>query len=257
MAPSAPPAPAGPAPQQPPPQSQTPAAATQSDAAAMAQWQAQNAHPVMSSADALKWMKNQTTLAQDATYLPMGGPGGSPYAFHIKGGGINTVPVSQMISKGAGPLVAAQNTSAVLSQTDQMQQPGAMPSGTGAGAAQPSASAGTPPPAQPPQQYPNVSPPPPGPVQQPAQPQPGGQTWNPLRPAPLAGPGAPVPPPPAPGMPSGTGAGAPQPVAVTPGPPAAPGPQAPITDIYGTPMGSYTNVPSKGGPANIMVIRCR
>ena len=121
--PMAPPAP-GAAPAQPP--AQTPAGATQADQASMAQWQAQNAHPVMSSQDALAWMKGQTTLAQDATYLPMGGPGGQPaFAFHMKGGGINTVPVSQMVQKGAGPLVAAQNTSQVISATDQQQQAGA------------------------------------------------------------------------------------------------------------------------------------
>lgn len=130
-----------------PPQAQTPAAATQTDQAAMAKWQAQNAHPVMTSQEALGWMKNQTTLAQDATYLPMGGPNGSPaYAFHMKGGGMNIVPISQMIQKGAGPLVAAQNTSAVISQTDQAQGGAApMPSGTGAGAPQ-----GTPAPSMPP-----------------------------------------------------------------------------------------------------------
>jgi hypothetical protein len=135
------------APTGPPPQAQTPAAATQTDQAAMAKWQAQNAHPVMTSQEALGWMKNQTTLAQDATYLPMGGPNGSPaYAFHMKGGGMNIVPISQMIQKGAGPLVAAQNTSAVISQTDQAQGGAApMPSGTGAGAPQ-----GTPAPSMPP-----------------------------------------------------------------------------------------------------------
>jgi len=69
-------APAPAAPTGPPAQAQTPAAATQTDQAAMAQWQAQNAHPVMSSQDALAWMKTQTTLAQDATYLPNGGPNG-------------------------------------------------------------------------------------------------------------------------------------------------------------------------------------
>jgi hypothetical protein len=137
------PAPAAPTgqPQQPQPVSQTPAAASQADQAAMQQWQEQNAHPVMSSQDALAWMKSQTTLVQDATYLPNGGPGGSPaYAFHMKGGGMNIVPVSQMIQKGAGPMVAAQNTSAVLSKSDQLsgQRPGMtpIPSGTGAGATQ-------------------------------------------------------------------------------------------------------------------------
>lgn len=50
-------------------------------------------------------------------------------------------------------------------------------------------------------------------------------------------------------MPSGTGAGAPQPVSATPGPPPAPGPQAPITDVNGNPLSSYTNVESQGGPS--------
>jgi hypothetical protein len=188
----APPAPTGP---QQPPVSQTPAAATQADQAAMQKWQNQNAHPVMSSQDALAWAKNQSTLNTDATYLPMGGPGGSPaFAFHVKGGGMNIVPVSQMVQKGAGPLVAAQNTSQVISSTDQQQQPNIsppppanlpqqpnisppppanlppaapgiapMPTGTGAAAPQPvSATPG--PTAAPPQQYPNISGPPPAPV---------------------------------------------------------------------------------------------
>ena len=195
-----------PAPNQ-PPQAQTPAAATQTDQAAMAQWQAQNAHPVMSSQDALAWMKTQTTLAQDATYLPMGGPSGSPaFAFHMKGGGINTVPVSQMIQKGAGANVAAQNTSLILSKTDQSQggDQGAagMPSGTGAGAPQPVA---------PDQSQPQIA-------------------QNGPPPAPTGA------------MPSGTGAGAPQGLPPS-GPPPAPG----ITDVYGNPLSSYTNVASKGG----------
>jgi hypothetical protein len=151
-APAAPPAPNQPPPQ-PAAQSQTPAAATQGDQAAMAKWQAQNAHPVMSSQDALGWMKNQTTLAQDATYLPMGGPDGSPaYAFHMKGGGQNIVPVSQMIQKGAGPMVAAQNTSAVLSATDQQAQQ-----------QQNAPNLSPPPPANLPQ-YANISGPPPAPT---------------------------------------------------------------------------------------------
>lgn len=151
--PMAPPAPDGSQPAQPPAQGQSPAAATKADQASMQQWQNQNAHPVMSSQDALAWMKTQTTLAQDATYLPMGGPGGSPaFAFHIKGGGINTVPVSQMVAKGAGPLVAAQNTSQVISKTDQ--QGGDQGSGA---QGQPPAPQ-TPPPGLTP---PNLSPPPP------------------------------------------------------------------------------------------------
>jgi len=178
-APAAPPAPgAPPTPPAQPAQGQSPAAATQADQAAMQQWQQQNAHPVMSSQDALSWMKQQSTLAQDATYLPMGGPGGAPaFAFHMKGGGINTVPVSQMVSRGAGPLVAAQNTSQVISATDQQQQGGDQ---------------GQPPVAQTP---PNLSPPPPAnlPPPAPAGPSQNGQVYNPLPPSP--GPNAP----PAPG----------------------------------------------------------
>jgi len=178
-APAAPPAPgAPPTPPAQPAQGQSPAAATQADQAAMQQWQQQNAHPVMSSQDALSWMKQQSTLAQDATYLPMGGPGGAPaFAFHMKGGGINTVPVSQMVSRGAGPLVAAQNTSQVISATDQQQQGGDQ---------------GQPPVAQTP---PNISPPPPAnlPPPAPAGPSQNGQVYNPLPPSP--GPNAP----PAPG----------------------------------------------------------
>jgi hypothetical protein len=175
-APLAPPAPGAPPPaQQPPPQGQSPAAATMADKASMAQWQAQNAHPVMSSQDALSWMKNQTTLAQDATYLPMGGPGGAPaFAFHMKGGGMNTVPVSQMVSKGAGPLVAAQNTSQVISSTDAAQQqqqqqaaqnqpnispppPANLPPGPPAAPTGPQVAQAQP-------QYPNISPPAPPPA---------------------------------------------------------------------------------------------
>ena len=167
-APLAPPAP-GPAqppaqPAQPPAQSQTPAAATQADQASMAQWRTQNEHPVMSSQDALGWMKNFDTGVKRATYLPMGGPGGSPaFAFHMDGGGINTVPVSQMAQRGAGPLIASQNTSQVISSTDQQQ-------GQQQAANQPNISPPPPanlPPAAPagPQMaqanQPNISPPPP------------------------------------------------------------------------------------------------
>lgn len=172
--------PAAPAPAAPdqtqPAQGGSPAAATQADQVAMQQWQNQNAHPVMSSQDALGWMKNQTTLAQDATYLPMGGPGGAPaFAFHMKGGGQNIVPVSQMVQKGAGPLIAAQNTSQILSATDQQQAgPGAQgqppapqdqtqvptpPNSPPPPANLPPPAPTGPPQAQAQQQYPNISPP--------------------------------------------------------------------------------------------------
>jgi hypothetical protein len=103
----------------------------------LAQWQAQNAHPVMASGDALNWAKNFDTGAQRATYLPHGGPGGEPaYAFHMKGGGINTVPISQMVKSGGGPLVAGQNTSATLSTSDALmnQPPPGQPPGMTLGA---------------------------------------------------------------------------------------------------------------------------
>jgi hypothetical protein len=88
----------------------------------LAAWQGQNAHPVMSSQDALNWAKNFDTGVHRATYLPNGGPGQQPaFAFHMKGGGVNTVPLSQMVSNGAGPLIAGQNTSAVLSGSDQIE----------------------------------------------------------------------------------------------------------------------------------------
>jgi hypothetical protein len=229
---------------QPPAQSQTPAAATQADQAAMQKWQEQNAHPVMSSQDALSWMKNQTTLAQDATYLPMGGPGGSPaFAFHIKGGGINTVPVSQMVAKGAGPLVAAQNTSQVISSTDQAQQPNISP----------------PPPANLPQQ-PNISPPPPPnlpPAAPGVAPMPTGTGAAATQPV-----SATLGPPPAPSMQSGTGAGAQQPVSVTGGPQpasttpgynmlteAAPYPKLPGTQDFWTNQFLTQPIPSANGAA--------
>ena len=202
-APLAPPAP-GPAPapaQQPAPaQSQTPAAATQADQASMAQWRAQNEHPVMSSQDALGWMKNFDTGVKRATYLPMGGPGGSPaFAFHMDGGGINTVPVSQMAQKGGGPLIASQNTSQVISSTDQAQQggPGAQ---------------GQPPAPQdqtqvPPQTPPNISPPPPANLP-PAAPtgQPQMQPTGQVSPGPTGTSAQPWGPPPAPTGPAPVGA---------------------------------------------------
>ena len=185
--PMAPPAPgAAPAPAQPPPaQGQSPAAATQADQAAMAQWRTQNEHPVMSSQDALGWMKNFDTGVKRATYLPMGGPGGSPaFAFHMDGGGINTVPVSQMAQKGGGPLIAGQNTSQVISSTDQAQQQ------------------------QTAQNQPNISPPPPANLPPPAPTGPqvaqAGPVYNPMQPAP----GQPAPGQPAPGQPAPAAPGA-------------------------------------------------
>jgi hypothetical protein len=102
------------------------------DQQSLVAWQNQNAHPVMSSTDALNWAKNFDTGAQRATYMPSGGPGGEPaYAFHMKGGGVNTVPLSQMVKNGAGPLVASQNTSQVLNAQPQQQGSGQAPSAPG------------------------------------------------------------------------------------------------------------------------------
>src|SRR5215469_1757430 len=96
------------------------------DQASLVAWQNQNAHPVMASTDALAWAKNFDTGAQRATYMPSGGPNGEPaYAFHMKGGGVNTVPISQMVKNGAAPLIASQNTSQVLNAAQQGQAPGA------------------------------------------------------------------------------------------------------------------------------------
>ena len=86
-------------------------------------WQNTTQTEPMTADDAMKYIRRKTTLAQDATYLPHGGPNNEPaFAFHMKGGGINTIPLSQMVKDGAGPTVAAQNTSAVLSQSDRLKQ---------------------------------------------------------------------------------------------------------------------------------------
>ena len=86
-------------------------------------WQNATQTEPMTADDAMKYIRRKTTLAQDATYLPHGGPNNEPaFAFHMKGGGINTIPLSQMVKDGAGPTVAAQNTSAVLSQSDRLKQ---------------------------------------------------------------------------------------------------------------------------------------
>jgi hypothetical protein len=146
----------------------------------MQKWQNQSMGQPMTSQDALAWAKGQSTLNQDATYLPMGGPNGAPaFAFHVKGGGMNIVPVSQMVQRGAGPLVASQNTSQVISQADQQQQAGAQgqPPAPQGDQGQPPPQIAQGPPAAPvgplpgqPQvaqaqpQYPNISGPPPAPI---------------------------------------------------------------------------------------------
>jgi hypothetical protein len=92
----------------------------------MRQWQDQNAHPVAPASEALKWAKNNfDTRAQDATYMPHGGPMGQPaYAFHMKGGGTNMVPLSQMVQNGFAGNVAGNQTSMTLSAADQVRQQG-------------------------------------------------------------------------------------------------------------------------------------
>jgi hypothetical protein len=181
----------------------------------MAQWQNQNAHPVAPVSEALKWGKNNfDTRIQDATYLPHGGPMNQPaYAFHMKGGGTNLVPLSQMVRNGFAPNVAGNQTSMTLSQAEAMQpQPDQ-------GQMQPTGAVGGQAPA----------------LQQGQGAQPVTQiqpTGNVGQPQPPAAPGA------APGAIAGGVAGV----------PAAPGGQE-LRDIYGNPLSAYTNVPSRGGPA--------
>lgn len=87
----------------------------------MSQWQNQNAHPVAPVSEALKWAKNNfDTRVQDATYMPHGGPLNQPaYAFHMKGGGTNMVPLHQMVQNGFAANVAGNQTSMTLSAADQ------------------------------------------------------------------------------------------------------------------------------------------
>lgn len=131
-------------PQQQPQAAMMPAATDQTQ---LATWQNQNAHPVAPVAEALNWAKSFDTRAQDATYLPHGGPGREPaYAFHMKGGGTpNIVPLSQMVQNGFAPAVTGANTSLALSAADQVRQaggaqppqaPGGQPQGQGAIAVQ-------------------------------------------------------------------------------------------------------------------------
>lgn len=92
----------------------------------MSQWQNQNAHPVAPASEAKKWAQNNfDTRVTDATYMPHGGPLNQPaYAFHMKGGGTNLVPLSQMVQNGFAPNVAGNNTSMTLSAADQVRQQG-------------------------------------------------------------------------------------------------------------------------------------
>lgn len=99
----------------------------------MAQWQDQNAHPVAPASEAKKWAQNNfDTRVQDATYMPHGGPLNQPaYAFHMKGGGTNMVPLSQMVQNGFAANVAGNQTSMTLSAADKVRQgqPQAAPGG--------------------------------------------------------------------------------------------------------------------------------
>jgi hypothetical protein len=127
------------------------------------QWQAQNAHPVASASDALKWAKQFHTGYTDATYLPHGGPAGEPaFNFTGKNGASNIVPISQMVRNGFGPTVASSNTSSVLNVADQITKAGQGPQGPGLPFG----------PVSPAQPQPGQPPPAPGPPGQPPQ-QPG------------------------------------------------------------------------------------
>jgi hypothetical protein len=181
----------------------------------MSQWQNQNAHPVAPVSEALKWGKNNfDTRIQDATYLPHGGPLNQPaYAFHMKGGGTNLVPLSQMVRNGFAPNVAGNQTSITLSQADAMQpqadQGQMQPTGAVSGQALA--------------------------LQQ-------GQGAQPaVQMQPTGNVGQPQPPPAAPGAAPGAIAGG------LAGAPAAPGGQE-LRDIYGNPLSAYTGLPSRGGP---------
>jgi hypothetical protein len=226
----------------------------------LSNWQEQTARQTapMTAADAMDWMKQRTTLVTGATRLDHGGPNGEPaFAFHMKApdgkpGGTNIVPVSQMVQNGAGPTVAAQNTSVVLSQGNKLRQqqgaqqvapgaPGGTPPGTflnpATGSIEPIQQSGVPS-----AQFAAAN--------QAQLPQGGAYNAPPTYGAPP--PGAP---PAAPSIPSAGALGAAQQQAAQYAatgevPPAAPGVQAarqPLTDIYGNPMGAYTNVASKGG----------
>lgn len=93
---------------------------------ALVDWQNNNQGGVMSAVQAKEWAQhNLDTDINRAVYLPQGGPPGAngqkepAFAFFGKKGGTNVVPISQMVKAGAGPLVAAQNSSQVLNTADQ------------------------------------------------------------------------------------------------------------------------------------------
>jgi hypothetical protein len=112
-------------------QPQSPAGVNLTDQQALLQWQNQNAHPVMSSQDALTWAKNFDTSIRKAVYLPNGGPGGQPAYMFSDGKNSNVVPISQIAKNGGQGLIAGQNTSQVLNAADimgqQQQQNGQQP----------------------------------------------------------------------------------------------------------------------------------
>ena len=99
---------------------------------ALAQWQQQNLHPVVSpQAFLTAYRENVSTKASDATYMPSAGPGGTPaFSIGMKGGGTTLLPLQQIAQTSwGGPLIAAHNASQILShqqdQADSAQQPGA------------------------------------------------------------------------------------------------------------------------------------
>lgn len=97
---------------------------TQQPGVALANWQAQNVHPVIAPKQVLQAVKdNVTTQAQDATYLPNGGVNGEPaWAIHMRGGGQTTISASQLAASPWGrTLMASHNVSEVMEQ--QNQQP--------------------------------------------------------------------------------------------------------------------------------------
>jgi hypothetical protein len=120
-----------PAPGQPPAPAQAPGSAisqiTQQPGVALANWQAQNVHPVIAPKAVLDAFRTHvSTAAQDATYLPNGGVNGEPaWAIHMKGGGQTTISASQLAQSPWGrTLMATHNASEVMeAQQNQGQQP--------------------------------------------------------------------------------------------------------------------------------------
>jgi hypothetical protein len=145
-------------------------------------WQNQTQTTPITPKEALDWLHaNVTTKGRHATFMRNGGPNGEPaYAFEMDKGGTNIVPVRQMLANGAGPIIAGQNTSVTLSQSDKLRQ-----QQENALAAPPDQSQQPPPGQQP------------SPVWKPMQPVPG-QPAPPAAPGAQGQPPAPQTPPPAP-----------------------------------------------------------